>query len=90
MKVASMMQRANGIGNVQLSICIPTYNRLKYLKELLPGLIAQIDAAQEGAVELVVSDNVSTDGTADYLKAIKRDYFRFWTNESNVGRTGIF
>ncbi|MBQ0033647.1 MAG: glycosyltransferase family 2 protein [bacterium] len=71
--------------SAMLSICIPTYNRLKYLKELLPGLLAQIDAVPEGTVELVVSDNVSTDGTADYLKSIKRDYFRFWTNETNIG-----
>ena len=69
----------------ELSICIPTYNRLKYLKELLSGLLMQIDSLPEGTVELIVSDNVSTDGTADYLKSIKRDYFRFWTNETNIG-----
>lgn len=68
-----------------LSICIPTYNRLRYLKELLPGLQAQIDAVQEGTVELVVSDNVSTDGTAAYLRTIDRKYFRSWANESNIG-----
>ena len=69
----------------ELSICIPTYNRLKYLKGLLSGLLMQIDSLPEGTVELIVSDNVSTDGTADYLKSIKRGYFRFWTNEANIG-----
>ena len=68
-----------------LSICIPTYNRLQYLRELLDALLTQIDAAPEGAVELVVSDNVSTDGTADYLRSIGRGYFRFWANETNIG-----
>lgn len=71
--------------SVMLSICIPTYNRLKYLKELLQGFIAQIDEIAAGGVELVVSDNVSTDGTAAYLKTIDRKYFRFWTNETNIG-----
>ena len=69
----------------ELSVCIPTYNRLGYLRELLPGLLAQIDSVPEGAVELVVSDNVSTDGTADYLRTVDRGYFRFWTNETNIG-----
>ena len=69
----------------ELSICIPTYNRLEYLRELLPGLLTQIDAVPEGTVELVVSDNVSTDGTADCLRSIDRSYFRFWTNETNIG-----
>ena len=69
----------------ELSVCIPTYNRLEYLRELLPGLLKQIDVVPEGAVELVVSDNVSTDGTADYLRTIERGYYRFWTNETNIG-----
>ena len=68
-----------------LSICIPTYNRLSYLRELLDALLPQIDGVAKGAVELVVSDNVSTDGTADYLRSIHRDYLRWWTNGTNIG-----
>lgn len=69
----------------ELSICIPTYNRVGYLKDLLPGLAAQIDAVANGKIELVVSDNASTDETADYLRSIHRDYLRWWTNETNIG-----
>ena len=81
MNGGSSMKRQHPV----LSICIPTYNRLPYLGELIVSLLPQIDAVPEGAVELVVSDNVSTDGTADYLRSIHRDYLRWWTNETNIG-----
>lgn len=68
-----------------LSICIPTYNRLPYLRELLGFLFPQIDLVGKGVVELVVSDNVSTDGTADYLRSMRKAYLRWWTNETNIG-----
>lgn len=68
----------------RLSICIPTYNRLPYLRELMAGLLPQIEAAH-GAVELCVSDNASTDGTAAYLKTLSHPSLRFWRNEKNVG-----
>ena len=71
--------------NPLLSICIPTYNRLAYLKELVEMLLPQIDALPKGTVELVISNNVSTDGTAAYCETINRKYFRFWTNETNIG-----
>lgn len=71
--------------NPLLSICIPTYNRLAYLRELIGMLLPQIDALSEGAVELIVSNNVSPDGTAEYCESIDRCYLRFWTNETNIG-----
>ena len=49
-----------------LSICIPTYNRLSYLKELLDKLLPQLN----DRVEILVSDNCSNDGTWDYLLSI--------------------
>lgn len=67
---------------MRLSICIPTYNRVRYLKELLPSVLDQADA--EG-VEVVVSDNASTDDTAEYLRAIKHPSLRWWTNDVNIG-----
>ena len=52
-----------------LSICIPTYNRCEKLKITLNNLIKQIRSSG-GGVQLVVSNNASTDGTADYLGSI--------------------
>ena len=48
-----------------LSICIPTFNRRHYLDELLASLAPQVDCD----VELVISDNASTDGTAEMVDA---------------------
>jgi glycosyltransferase involved in cell wall biosynthesis len=67
---------------MRLSICIPTYNRIRFLKELLPSVLGQIDM---GGVELVVSDNASTDGTGDYLRTLNHPCLRWWTNDSNIG-----
>ena len=69
-------------GHPLLSICIPTYNRLQYLKELLPEVLTQ---AECGDIEVLVSDNASTDGTVDYLRSIIHVRLRWWKNVENVG-----
>lgn len=68
-----------------LSICIPTYNRMSYLKELLPDVLGQIAEMPAGEVELVVSDNASTDDTAGYLRSLGDSHLRWWTNDENIG-----
>jgi glycosyltransferase involved in cell wall biosynthesis len=50
-----------------LSINIPTYNRLGYLKEALGSLIPQ----KTDCVEINVTDNHSTDGTWEYLETLE-------------------
>ena len=71
--------------NGKLSICIPTYNRMPYLRELLPGVLGQVARTPVGEVELLVSDNASADGTADYLRSIDDPHLRWWTNDENIG-----
>ena len=68
-----------------LSICIPTYNRARYLKELLDALIPQLDRCRPDTVELIISDNCSTDGTFNQYRSIARPYLRSWRNEMNIG-----
>lgn len=46
-----------------LSICIPTFNRASYLQRLLARLAQEL-AGTDGQIEVVVSDNASTDDTA--------------------------
>ena len=48
--------------NKLLSICIPTYNRAQFLPALLESIITQING-HEDKVEIIVSDNASTDNT---------------------------
>lgn len=68
-----------------LSICIPTYNRLRYLQEIVGSLLPQLDRIVSGGFEFLVSNNASTDGTSQFCESISRPYFRCWTNEINIG-----
>jgi glycosyltransferase involved in cell wall biosynthesis len=77
-----MMNFSSGKEKMLLSICIPTYNRVRYLKELLPTVLGQIDI---GDIEVVVSDNASVDGTGDFLSSLEHHCFRWWTNDVNIG-----
>lgn len=66
-----------------LSICIPTFNRAQYLRECLSSIRINGNA---GDVEVVVSDNASTDGTVDVLKEFKGKLpLRWMVQQHNVG-----
>jgi abequosyltransferase len=60
------MTEAAGRARYRLAICIPTYNRAEFLAPLLSSLLAQAGSA----VQIVVSDNASTDGTQELLQSL--------------------
>lgn len=67
-----------------VSICIPTYNRAEYLKRTIESIICQPEF-QSGEVEIVVSDNASTDNTSDVCERYAQyDNFFYSCNEKNV------
>ncbi len=72
-----------------LSIAIPTFNRIDYLKDLLPSLIEQTSLANSVAkkVEIVISDNASTDGTGEYVDSFCtcNECVRYFRNKQNLG-----
>ena len=70
-----------------LSICIPTFNRLAYLRELLPVVIAEVAEANrvEARVELLISDNASTDGTEAYARGQVHAWLVYRRNPTNIG-----
>lgn len=71
--------------NPILSICIPTFNRLNYLKEALESLMPQ---ARSLGVEVCISDNHSEDGTAQYLESLsisEVNGFRYQIQSENIG-----
>lgn len=75
-----------------LSICIPTYNRAKFLKNNLESLYKQINDINCKYVEVMVSNNCSTDNThsvvQEYLhRGMEITYYK---NESNLGFDGNF
>jgi len=53
---------------LDLSIVVPTYNRLETLQYVIPSLLDQ-DIARE-RYEIIVADSQSSDGTAEFFKAI--------------------
>ncbi len=66
---------------IKLSICIPTFNRAKYICETLESIISQ--ASDE--VEIVISDNASTDDTEALVNKYQSQfsnitYFRWGEN----------
>jgi len=71
----------------KLSICIPTYNRYKSLKALLVKLTNQ--NLYEN-VQIVVSNNASTDKTDELCKSLLETYesFKYIKQETNIGFAG--
>ena len=75
------------IYNIQLSICIPTYNREKYLKELLDCILNQLKDIEDGIVEICVSDNASTDNTQSMMLEYQQKYnnITYFRWDKNMG-----
>src|SRR4051812_41815877 len=76
-----------------LTIAIPTYNRANYLDINLNQLARNLRQLENAAeVEIIVSDNASTDNTAQVVnkyieQGIKINYHR---NSTNTGFDGNF
>lgn len=68
-----------------LTIAVPTFNRHKYLVELLPDLISQIAQEGSGQVELLVIDNASTDATQALIGDNYAKRLRYQRNPVNIG-----
>lgn len=68
-----------------LSICIPTYNRCEYLKNSINSIVEQPEF-KSGDVEVVISDNASTDGTEVLCRKYENQYknFKYFCNSENV------
>lgn len=56
----------------KLSICIPIYNRLQYLSELLDSIIKQVDG--NSTVEICISDNASSDNLLELVEKYQEVY----------------
>lgn len=53
---------------LELSVVIPTYNRLETLRHVIPSLLTQ--SMPHDAYEILVCDSQSDDGTAEYLASV--------------------
>ncbi len=66
-----------------LSICIPTYNRAEYLKQSLESLVVQNKFSE---IEVVISDNCSTDNTEEICLEFQKNFpnIKYFRNEENI------
>jgi hypothetical protein len=71
-----------------LSLCIFTYNRALLLTQVLDQIVTVKNAFPQGMIEVVISDNASTDNT---LTLIRERYvghdFKIVTHDHNIGIT---
>ena len=60
---------------VLLSVCIPTHDgRRVELVEAMEAIVGQLGPEHAGRVEVCVTDNASTDGTAGAMEALAREH----------------
>lgn len=73
----------NNTYQYKVSICIPTYNGENVLNELMQSIVTQVD---QHSVEIVISDDNSTDSTykmaAEWAK--KYSFINIYQNEKNL------
>ena len=70
-----------------LSICIPTYNRAEYLDDTLHSIVVQDRFNNSFDVEIVISDNCSSDNTQEIANKYVEKYpdkIRYFKNEENI------
>jgi glycosyltransferase involved in cell wall biosynthesis len=67
----------------KLTIGIPTYNRVELLKKSLISL----ENIDHNIIEVIVSDNASTDGTKEFMIDYCKDheYIKYYSNKINKG-----
>jgi len=73
--------------NIKLSVAIPTYNGARYIREALDSIIYQLDDIDE-KIEIVISDNESTDQTPEIIKEYQEKYpeiISYYRNDQNLG-----
>jgi len=69
--------------SITLSVCIPTFNRAAYIGETLDCIVSQAT----DAVETVVVDGGSNDGTEQIVRNWQHDFpqLRYFRRETNLG-----
>lgn len=69
---------------MKISVCIPNYNYERYLGRTIQSILDQHDPD----VEILVSDNASTDGSAAVVKNFNDSRIQLHINACNVGFSG--
>lgn len=62
-----------------VSVVVPTYNRKTLLNETLQSILGQVFAD----FELIIVDNLSQDGTGEYVQGLQDQRIRYFRNENH-------
>lgn len=73
------------MSKIILSICIPTYNRVESLIDIVQRISSNCSSKE---IEILVNDNASTDGTEKEISKIKDTRLKYYKNEKNLGIAG--
>ena len=65
----------------KVSVCIPTYNRAKYLREAIESVLMQSFAD----FELIICDNASVDDTSEVVNSFSDVRILYHRNPENIG-----
>src|SRR4051812_2136589 len=66
-----------------IAVVVLTHNRLKLLRKCVENVLQRTSLATQ---EIVIWDNASTDGTAEYLEALDDPRIRVVRSEENIGQ----
>ena len=82
-----MTEPSNNSGKPLLTIAIPTYNRSEYLRLALERVKAEVESIGSDKVEVLVSDNCSSDDTPGVVRAAQEAglAIRYVRNDENLG-----
>lgn len=69
---------------MKLSVFIPTFNRVEYLRQAVESVLTQ----SFHDYRVFVVDNASTDATPTYCSSVRDKRFAWFRNESNLGMVG--
>lgn len=87
-----MEKEKKNVASAYLSICIPTWNRATFLQDNVSQLLREIEKCPHHQIEVVISDNASTDETSVYCESLIQQYpFIFYKrNSENMGPNANF
>jgi glycosyltransferase involved in cell wall biosynthesis len=70
----------------KVSILIPTYNQAQYIKQAIDSALGQ----DYPNLEVIVSDDASTDETKNIVEQYQDERLKYYRNEKNIGRVANY
>ena len=68
-----------------IAVCIPTYNRVEYLKRAIASCVYECNSY---GIKIYIQDNASTDSTQKFVTELENPIISYERNEKNIGIVG--